>query len=187
MQSDLSDLWKQQNLPAIRISMEDVRKRAKRLKTSVRIRTAKGLAVAAFLFVCFIYFAIQMRDWPRRLGALLTAVAVVYLVYQLLESRGRKAPPLEVGTSASVTFLRHELERQRDFHRGWRFWARVVALYPGYLLFCWGSAVTEPGAARAYWWIAVTACGLGGVGVWLNLAKARKYQRLIDDMEAFHL
>jgi hypothetical protein len=183
MQSNFSDLWKQQDLPAVRISMEDVRKRAKRLKTAVRIRTAKGLAVAAFLFACFIYFAIQVHDWPRRLGALLTAVAVVYFVYQLLESRGKKAPPLEVGTSASVTFLRHELERQRDFHRGWRFWTRVVVLYPGYLLFCWGSAVAEPGAARVYGWIVVTVFGLGGIGVWLNLAKAQKYQRLIDEMD----
>jgi hypothetical protein len=183
MQSDFSELWKRQDLQPARIPLEELRKRASRLKNKVRIRTISGLLASVLVFICFVYLAFQMPDAPRRLGASLTAVAVVYFIYQLLQGRSKTAP-FDLGTSASVDFYRQEVERQRDFHQGWRFWTRAAALYPGYLLFCWGSTVAEPASARVYVWIAVTAIVLGAGGVALNLAKARKYQRLLDEMDS---
>jgi hypothetical protein len=183
MQTDIRDLWKRQDLQPIRMSPEELRKKSRRLKNNVRVRTVCGFLAAAFVFVSFTTLAVQMPDWPRRFGASLTAVAAFYFIYQVLQGRSKNAPS-DLGTSASVDFYRQEIERQRDFHQGWRFWTRAAALYPGYLLFCWGSAVAEPASAHAFAWIAVTAIVLGAVGIALNLAKARKYQRLIGEMDS---
>jgi hypothetical protein len=60
----------------------------------------------------------------------------------------------------------------------------LAVFYPGYLLFCWGSSIVDPASARGFGWIAVTAVSLGAIAIPLNLAKARKYQRLLEEMDA---
>jgi len=181
MDSDIRDLWKQQDQQPVRMSPDELRKKSKRLQRKVKIGSVAGLLASAFVLVSFTSLALQMPDWPRRTGAGLTALVGAYFIQQLIQNRMRKTPT-DLSTSASVDFYRQELKRQRDFHRGWRFWSRLAAFYPGYLLFLSGSAVAEPASAHAYAWIAATVFILGPVAIVLNLRKARIYQQRINEI-----
>jgi len=181
MENDIRDLWKQQEQQHVRISPDELRKKSTRLQRRVRIGLVAGLLASAFVLVSFTNLALQMPDWPRRIGAGLTAIVGAYFIQQLIQNRMRKTPA-DLSNSASVDFYRQELERQRDFHQGWRFWSRLAAFYPGYLLFCWGYAVEEPASAHSFAWIAVTVLILGPVAIVLNLRKARIYQQRIDEI-----
>jgi hypothetical protein len=59
----------------------------------------------------------------------------------------------------------------------------IAVLYPGYLLFCWGSALAAPASARVFGWIAVAAIVLGVLGIALNRAQGRSYQHNLDQLD----
>jgi len=85
----------------------------------------------------------------------------------------------------SVHFLRAELERQREFHRGIQFWSRLFALVPGLLTFGIAAMVIYP------WPDSLVGYAVTGVtvvvvplAIWLNGRKAREYQRQIEALDA---
>ena len=72
----------------------------------------------------------------------------------------------------------------RDFHRGFWLWSRMVALLPGYLMFCFGAAMVGAFAAR---FIAVSILAvflmLSFLGAAGNQKVAQRYQRRIDELD----
>jgi hypothetical protein len=79
-----------------------------------------------------------------------------------------------------VEYLRNELARQRDFHRGSRFWSRMLLLVPGSLVFFAGFAQAHPEVVRTIRFEAISVVVLAIAAIPLNLWMARRYQKQID-------
>ena len=122
-------------------------------------------------------------------GAVLTAIAVAVLGWQLEANRRASAAAFTRSASAAgattLAFHREELARQRDFHRGWRLWTRLLLLVPGPQLFFLGFSREHPEVATTILFVAVAALVLAIVAVPLNLHLARGYQRQLDELDRF--
>ena len=79
-----------------------------------------------------------------------------------------------MGATESIRFYRNELERQRDFHRGWWFWSRLVIFLPGPVIFLVSVALTFPQAATFVWLELAAFVFFVSTAVPLNLRLARK-------------
>ena len=105
----------------------------------------------------------------------------MYLAYQV--SRYRPAAlPVDADYDAALRFYRHELIRQRDFHRGRAFWLRVLVLLPGPLLLDIGFVLAHPYRLRTIAAHAIAFISLAVLAVPLNVRAARRYDRRIKQM-----
>lgn len=158
--------------------------RIEMMEKTLRRRTRAGYLVTVFLFVWFgVWLVVDGADPIFRLGSLLLILAMVFLGYQIHQNRFREAPADAVGSTASVDFLRRELTRQRDFHRGKLFWSRLMFLFAAGVVFFYGFARAHPEVLRmiqleALFFIVVTLLAIP-----LNLWMSRKYQRQIDALD----
>jgi hypothetical protein len=157
--------------------------RAKALMKEIRRRTLMGYG-ACIIVTVYVASFIFVPNTLQRIGCCLAVPATLYLAYQLYARRPGDWP-LESGSSAYTDSYRVELERQRDFHRGIWLWSRLVIMFPSYMLFYIGFAMTHPEFGR-WFAAAIAACliVLGIVAVPLNLRLSRKYQRQIDELDA---
>ncbi|MFZ0686581.1 MAG: hypothetical protein WAM89_13630 [Terriglobales bacterium] len=152
------------------------------LADKVRARTL-SLVVTIGESIAFTWLLFFFPNPLQRLGSLLTVAAMLYMTWQLLARRVREFSS-DTDLSRRATDYRAELERQRDFHRGWWFWSRLALMLPGLLLFCAGGAVAEPKSLPIYAIIAACFIGVSAIAVPANLRLARKYQSQIDELNA---
>jgi hypothetical protein len=161
----------------------DVFLRTQSLMKKIRRRSLVGGAACFIVALSFGSFVFIFPNTLQRIGACMTVAATLYVAYQLFERRGGELPS-ETHSSAYRDFYRKELKRQRDFHRGMWFWSRLLIMVPGYLLFCFGSAIAHPELARGFEGIVACFIVLCIVAVPLNLRLSRKYQRQMDELDA---
>ena len=76
--------------------------------------------------------------------------------------------------------LRTELARQRDFHRGARFWSRMLLLVSGGLIFFAGFAQAHPEVIRIIRFETLSLVVFAVASIPLNAWMARRYQKQID-------
>ncbi len=174
-------LFRHQHVPLADLSAVPLAARC--LTDSIRVRTRNGFVATLIVFVAYFWFIFALPDWMQRVGSGLVAASMLYGAYQLYARRAG-ALPLEADSAGWAVYYRTELERQRDFHRGLCFWSRLAAILPGFILFCIGGAIARPVDARDYNGMLAVFILLGIWAVPLNLGRARKYQRQLDDLEA---
>jgi hypothetical protein len=185
---DVRDVWQKQNSESFRMSLDEIRKRSELLDNRIRRRNLIGLAIGFFEVVWFSVFVFIVPNLVHRIGYFLLALGCGYLVYQLLLNKLQKRATVvragEMGNKVSIEFYRAELGRQRDFHRGSRFWSRMVMLAIGPLVF-FGFAIAHPQSDR-FLWLVVSALLLLLLirAVPLNLRRAQKYQAQIKELDA---
>lgn len=180
---DVKALWQNQHPEEIRMTVEEIHKRAEQDRKRVRSRTLVGSAICWALIA---YFALALFVLPNvlaRIGSCLTIIACAYMLYQLHGRRGEALSLQPTGVSG-IRAYRTELERQRDFHRGSWFWSRLLILVPSYLLFIAGFAIAHPELAKVLAAIAAVAVILGILAVPLNRKESNRYQRRIDELDA---
>jgi uncharacterized membrane protein YjjP (DUF1212 family) len=180
---DLRAAWQNQQAEPFRISPKEIHKMMDRLNRKVRRRNYMAVAICVLEIVCFAYFFFRFPHPVERIGALLTVLGMGYLIYQVLLNQAQRQDFLvEAGRTshASLEFLRAELERQRDFHRGIWFWSRLVILLPGPLVFLVGLEMARPQLAGYTHRMAATLVLLAGLAIPLNLRMARRYQKQIE-------
>ena len=156
--------------------------KVQQLDTQMRARMRAGYLVCGFLIVFFSLWAVVESDPIMRAGAAAIILSVIYLGYQLYQSRFRQASASAVAT-ASIDHLRTELARQRDFHRGRTFWSRMLFLGPAGLLFFYGFATAHPEVIRIIRFEIASFIVLILAAIPLNLWMANKYQRQIDELD----
>jgi hypothetical protein len=178
---DVVDLWQNQTSEGFRMTPEEMQMKVQDLEKKLRTRTLGGYMVCAFVILAFGTWAMIEHDPLMRLGALATIAAVAYLGYQLRQNRFRTNVPAAVATP-SIEYLRSELARQRDFHRGKRFWTRMLFLVPAGLLFFFGFARAHPELIRIILIDIVSFLLIAAAAIPLNLRMARNYQRQIDEL-----
>jgi len=174
-------LFKRQHVPLADLS--GVPRAAQCLVNRIRVRTRNGCVATTIVFVAYIGFIFTLPGSMQRVRSGLVAVSMLYMAYQIYARRAG-ASPLENDSAAWAGFYRTELERQRDFHRGLWFWSRLAVSLPSFILFCVGGAIARPADARDYDAMLAVFILLGIWSVPLNLGRARKYQRWLDDLEA---
>jgi hypothetical protein len=153
------------------------------MEKKLRRRTVDGYLMCGFLLVFFAGWMIVSPDPIQILGAAMTMAGMGYLAWQLRQNRWRETPAGDIGNTASADFLRTELARQRDFHRGRTFWVRIAVLFPGPMVFFAGFARAHPEVIKMIRVEAITFVLLILAAIPLNWWMARKYQRQLDGLD----
>jgi hypothetical protein len=180
---DVLGLWQNQNTEGFHTTPDELRKRMEQMEKKLRRRSLDGYLVCGFLVVFFMLWLTVSTDPIQRLGAAMTIAGVGYLAYQVRQNRWRETPPADIGNTASADFLRTELTRQRDFHRGRTFWMRILAFFPGPMVFFAGFARAQPELIGMIRFEAITFVLLILAAIPLNRWMVRKYQRQLDGLD----
>lgn len=184
---DVQGLWQSQSTEGRRATPDEIRNLIERLNRKTRRRSYGGYIVCALVVIGCIWWLTLFDNPLQRIGTVLTIVGVVTLVYQLRSyGRGEKSATrraTEMGSMLLVQFYRKQLERQRDFHRGKRFWSRMLIFAPGPLLFLVGFARAHPEVAGQIRLQGIIFLALVAAAVPLNLWLARTYQRQLNELD----
>ena len=176
----LSELWKSQPLePLQAVPPSEIRQQASAFQQRIRRRNRREYIAGALVVPVFLAYAWIFPYWVTKLGALLTVLGTVFVMWQL--HRRASAHDLPEALAAShVAFHRAELLRQRDAVRGVWLWY-VGPFVPGFLVFMWGRQ-TELGIHHP--WIYVVGAILMLAIAVVNRFAARRLQREIDALDA---
>jgi len=175
---ELRALWQADGAGALRMSPEELRIRVEKVAARARRRDLGAIAVSVLVSAGCLWSTTVLRDPLARLGAALIIAAAAFMTFQALSSRkGERMSG--VGTAE---FYKAQLERQRDFHRGRRFWSRALALVPGPALLFAGFAREHPEVAGTIRLEAVAFGLMLIAAVFLNRSLARRYQAQLDEL-----
>jgi len=180
---DMKNLWQNQRVEHVPISLDDIYRKAQELQKEITRRTLIGIGCVVAEIVAFGLFVLMFPNVLQRIGSGLTIAGMLYWMYQIYNKRTGDMP-FGRGHETCINFLRRDLQRQREFHEGLSFWLRVVTILPGPVLFAVGFAIADPSVAgyiRAY---ILCFVALIILAIPLNLRKARKYQRQIDELDS---
>jgi hypothetical protein len=176
MADDMRDLWCTQPVEPIRMSAEEVRRKARAFESKVRLWFRMAIALLVFLAIGYASFLYFFPGTVQRVGAALALAGFIFGAYQLY----RRGPARKVSDGpamSTVAAYRAELERQRDFHSG--AWLRLVAFVPGPVVFIAGFVAGEQALVVA----AALAAAPFAVGIPLGRREAQKLQAEIDRLE----
>jgi hypothetical protein len=166
----------------------DIPQATQKLAKIVRRRNVKGYSASFVVMAAFTWYFFILSNTIQRVGSLLTVLGAGYLVYQLflnqLQQRESAITLAKMGNAPSLESYRVELRRQRDFHKGSRFWSRLLILIPGPMVFLVGLEITHPAFATFIRLEGLAFLLLAAIAVSLNLRKARLYQRQIEQLDA---
>jgi hypothetical protein len=194
---DLKALWKDQRLEIPPVTVETVRRNARRLqRRRLRVMIQETLGASALIVLAGLAIRLRgLQPWALDLSdvaidagmGLAILWAVFYAWRVLVLFRPRRVPD---DAAACLDFHRRELERQRDIVRGlWR-WA-IVPLLPVMILLFVGLWLGSPAPGRAPWLhhlpiLAAVAFQLESlVLVWLwQQHRADRLQDQIDALDA---
>lgn len=179
----LRDLWQSQGSEHFQISIEEIRMRIEKIERRVRRMRLVTFGVCTFLIAFFGWWAgwwtSERSNVIERIGAAMVVAAVAYLAWQVNANRSR----LPAVADRTADHLRAELLRQRDFHRGRRFWSRMAFLTVAGIVFFTGFAVAHPEVRRTIVAELIAFGVLTVAAVPLNLRQAAKYQRELDRVD----
>lgn len=186
---EIRSAWQADEAGGPTMSADDLRLQIDRVSRRVSSRMTGGLIVCALVLVGWVYvwWVAPVRSGVGRAGVLLTCVAVGVLAFELIASREldekQSRAMSERGGSPSLAFHRWQLERQRDFHRGKRFWIRLVLLAGGGTLFFIAFGNEHPEVGRTIHLELVAAWLLSAAAIPVNAWLARRYQRQLDELD----
>jgi len=174
---DAAAAWQAQSGSGFRMSSEEIRTRLETMNRKMRRRTFNGYLVCAFLIVGFIGWMFVGMNTLQTIGAVFMIIATSFMAWQIRANRFR-TPSIDVVDT--LEHLRRELARQRDFHRGTRFWSRMLLLVPGGLVFFAGFAQAHPEVIRIIRFEIISFVIFAISAIPLNAWMARRYQKQID-------
>lgn len=178
------DLWQSQGSEQFQISIEEIRMRIEQIEGRVRRMRWTTLGICAFLIVFYGWWAgwwtSERSNVTERIGAAMIVAALAYLAWQVNANRSR----LPAVADRTADHLRAELLRQRNFHRGRRFWSRMAFLTVAGIVFFTGFAVAHPEVRRTIVAELIAFGVLMVAAVPLNLRRAAKYQRELDRIDS---
>jgi Flp pilus assembly protein TadB len=179
---DLRNVWQNQNVEAVQMSLDELRRRAEKFQKRIRNRNLREYAASVVVIAAFGYYVWRFPE--VRLGSGLIIAATLYMVYNLHKRGAAKAVPAALGLGTCRDFHRRELELQRDLLRDiWKWY--LLPFVPGLLAFVAVPAMhLAPGTwLRVVPFILLCTAFFYAVGS-LNQRSARKLQRQIDELDA---
>jgi hypothetical protein len=180
-------VWQSQQEEGIRMSVEDIRRKAGKFHNRVVSRNVREYAAALMVAVFFGFQWWHTPDLLTRAGFALIIVGVAYVVWYLYQQGSARGVPAEMGLSSGVEFFKRELERQRDLVASvWRWY--LGPMMPGWVVLMVALGRRNPGHVQHFALFfavfnLVAAAFFVFVG-WLNQRAAGKLQRKIDELDA---
>jgi hypothetical protein len=182
-------LWQGQSTEKITMTPQEIRNRIERLARKTRRQSYGGYAVCLLVVISCFWWLTLFDDRLQQIGSLLTIAGIAFMAWQFRSNlRGQSwagGSAASLGMTSALDFHRRQLTRQRDFHRGRRFWLRMLLFVPGPVLFLIGFAEAHPEVARTIRIEAVVFALLLIAAVPLNLGLASRYQRQLDEIDRF--
>ena len=184
---DMRNLWQAQGGQGAPMSLEQLRKKAGRFRSTIARRNLREYLAMALMTPYFGYFAWTARAPLMRAGNGLIVAGLLYIAYELHRRAAASPAPGELGWESCVAFHRAQLARQRDALSGiWKWY--IGPLVPG-VATVW-VALSLPAFRKsvlagllALCWIAVPGLVLWWVAR-LNKDAAAKIQRQIEELES---
>jgi hypothetical protein len=180
--NDVIDLWQNQTSEGFRMTQQEIQMKLRAFDAKLRVRTRDAYLAYSFLIVAFSTWAVVENDLLMRLGNAAMIIALAFLGFQAHRNRFRAVQASAIATP-TIEHLRSELQRQIDFHRGKRFWSRVLLLTPAGLLFFFAFARAHPEVIAMIRFEIATFIVVMIAAIPLNLRMAKKYQRQIDELD----
>jgi hypothetical protein len=188
----MTKVWKSQSAEPTGISLDDVRRRARKLESRVFWRNGREYAACLLVVAAFGYYATEFEAMLIRAGCGLVIAGALFTVFRLHKMGAAREVPAELAFRTCTAFRRQELERQRDLLLGvWRWY--LLPFVPGLAVFLVGLfafTMQQPHASAHRWGIAAVfgltaaGCALVFAGVAkLNHWAARKLQREIEALD----
>ena len=178
----LQSLWQDQPAEGRVMSLDELRYRSRRLTRIVYRRNLREYVAGAMVAVACGYLAWKAPLLLTRVGALLSVVGVIFIVYHLHRHGAARTMPEDMALTSCLQFHRSELERQRDLLRGvWKWY--LAPLLPGLILFYLGPILAHPERASRGWWLLAGSLVFFVLIGELNRYAAKKIQARIDALE----
>jgi len=180
--NEMQNLWRNQPVEPVRMSAEDLRRKAQRFEARIR-RGFRGVVILmVFAAASWGALLFLFPGTVHRVAITLTLAAYLYCLWQLYK-RGpiRKVPTDPV--SATCAAYRQELVRHRDFSlSAWRKF--MLPFVPGPAVFLMASLVPEQGYTKAVVLTMALILPVFIVAIPLHRKGALKLQREIEALDA---
>ncbi len=184
-QTPVQNIWQNQPVEGIQMSMDEIRKRAGKFERKIIWRNVREYVSSLIAVVLFAGFFLRAHDPIARGAYVLFIAGLLWVMVQLHRKGSATSLPSSLGTSASLQYFRTELERQRDAVQSVWSWY-LAPLVPGFIVLSIGYARSMPypkGLLSAASLDAAVA--LLFFGIWrLNQRAGRCLQRKIDELSA---
>ncbi len=185
--NDIRKLWHDQGEESVKMSLDEIRRKAQRHEGTIRRRNGREYVAAAFVVAIFGYYIWHFHEWFMRIGSGLVIAGAVYMVFQLHRRGSAASAPADLGLTTGLDFYRNELERQRALLGSvWRWY--LGPLVPGLAVIPLGAAIANP-AHSPYAWVFAGAYAVVVALVFFLIARlnqrcAGRLQRQIDELNA---
>lgn len=177
----MQQLWQQQPGEGMRMSIDEVRRRAGRFEKRIFWRNTREYIAAGIGTIVLSYFFVHAHHSLARWSVGLLIAGLAYAMGHLYLKGSTRAPSADAGARCADFFLT-ELERQRDLISN--LWWYLGPLVPGLLLGAIAAAIAHPqpkallGQSIGHAFVIVVF----GVVIWANRRAARCLQRQIDEL-----
>jgi len=169
----LRDLWAGQETGSFAMPLEEVRRKARGFKKTIRRRNMMEYAASILVLIVFGGVALTVPNWGVRAGAALIMLGTLYVVWKL-QAMARAAGAGEIDAALSLTaFHKGELLRQRAaLATVWRWY--LMPFVPGMIVFLSAVSFAPDNPAPLAAKLTVFLFSLGIVGAlfagiaWLN-------------------
>lgn len=182
------DVWQRQTVEPLKMSIDEIRVKARKHERMVRRRNAIEYFAVALVVASFAYTIWHLHAALMRLGSGLCIAGLIYMAVQLHRRGSARAVPPEMGLLSGIDFHRSELERQRDLLRG-SWWWYLGPLLPGLAVLAVGALVHSPSLTWRGTMFVVAYCVATALVFWrvrrLHLKGVKYLQRQIDELNSF--
>jgi hypothetical protein len=181
------DVWQHQAVEPLKMSIDEIRVKARRHERMIRRRNAIEYFAVALVVTSFAYNIWHLHAALMRLGSGLCIAGAIYMAVQLHRRGSTKAVPAEMGLLSGIDFYRSELGRQRDLLRNSWSWY-LGPLLPGLAVLVVGALIHSPnlswrGIVFVVAYCVATALALLGIRR-LHLKGVKYLQRQIDELNS---
>jgi hypothetical protein len=119
--NDPKKIWQDQPTEPIKMSLDEIRRKAQKLQTQGRLKVLAGMVIGLFLCVAFARMSAKVPDVVPRIGWGVLSLWALYCAYQAYKWIWPRRLVEDATLSTSLDFYRSELERRRDYERHiWR-------------------------------------------------------------------
>jgi hypothetical protein len=180
---DLRNLWQNQEVEEVRISVDELRVKAAKFQSRIRWRNLREYAACLFVITIFGAMSLMVHQTVLRISFALMIAGAIYIAWHIRKWGSPKVLPTDLGRANWVGFYRDELERQCNLARSiWKWY--LGPLIPGLsLLAIYGMWVAPSGLRWLPIAYAVAAAACFSLVGWLNQCAARRLERQIAELD----
>src|SRR6266849_6558943 len=112
---DPKKIWQDQPTEPIKMSLDEIRRKAQKFQTKSRLKVLAGMVIGLFLCVSFARMSAKVPDLVPRIGWGVLSLWALYCACQAYKWIWPRRLAEDATLSTSLDFYRSELERRRDY------------------------------------------------------------------------